>query len=433
MTRVHPQRVKAREELLDCNIHLPHEGAQDTGYALEIEGWAVGRGEHVEAIEFSSDETCVWRSTLGVEHPDVAAMHPQEPAAGPSGFYVPLNTLRLPETFELSVIAVLPEGRRALLGWIRGMRATLHTDFEPRIQPLLVTSLGRSGSTLLTALLGAHPSACAYRPFEFEPRASSYWIDVMLSLTDPLSYLSQLDPAGNVEAAGWWLGRDGELAARLPARTGEPTIGNWLAEEAVASLAAICQQRIDAVYAQVAATDGGQPQLFVEKYVPGHVPALVRELYPQAREIFLVRDFRDMVSSILAYTTARAPGRLGRSLADSDENYVLSQVRNSVLRLARNWERRGETAHLVRYEDLVTSPRETLAGVLSYHELDTDTATIDAMLQDVEDHADLSESHRTTEQASDSIGRWRRELTPELVETCEQALGFAYERFGYEL
>jgi Sulfotransferase family len=431
VTRVHPQRVKAREQLLDCNIHLPHEGAQDTGYALEIEGWAVGRGEHVREIEFLTDDTCVWRSALGVEHPDVAAMHPQEPAAGPSGFYVPLNSLRLPQTFELSVVAVLSDDRRALLGWIRGIREPLETDFEPSIQPLLVTSLGRSGSTLLTALLGAHPSACAHRPFEFEPRVGSYWIDVLLSLTDPVSYLNQLDPVGNVEADGWWLGRDGQPAAKLPSRTGEPRIGSWLAEDAVASLAAVCQRRIEAVYEQVAATGDGEPELFVEKYVPGHVPPLVRELYPQAREIFLVRDFRDMVSSILAYTAARAPGRFGRSLAGSDEEYVLSQVRNSVLRLARNWDRRGDSAHLVRYEDLVSSPQETLAGALTYLELDSDADTIATMLQSVDDHAELSNSHRTTESATDSIGRWRRELSPELVETCEQALGFAYEKFGY--
>jgi hypothetical protein len=433
VTRVHPQRVKAREQLLDCNIHLPHEGAQETGYALEIEGWAVGRGEQVEAIEFLSDDTCVWSTTVGVEHPDVAAMHPHEPAAGPSGFYVPLNTLRLPRTFELSVIAALPGDRRALLGWIRGTREPLRTDFEPSIQPVLVTSLGRSGSTLLTALLGAHPLACAYRPFEFEPRASSYWIDVLLSLTDPVSYLSQLDPVGNVEAGGWWLGADGQAAGRMLRRTGEPQIGDWLASDAVGSLAVVCQQRIEAVYEQVAVTEGREPALFVEKYVPGHVPALVRELYPKSREIFLVREFRDMVASILAYTGARAPGRLGRSLAGSDEDYVLSQVRNSVLRLVRNWERRAGQAHFVRYEDLVLSPRETLADVLAYLELDCDAATIDAMLRSVDDRAQLSATHRTAQTPDESIGRWRRDLAPELVEACEQALGFAYETFGYEL
>jgi hypothetical protein len=433
VTRVHPQRVKAREQLLDCNIHLPHEGAQESGYALEIEGWAVGRGEHVEAIEFLSDDTCVWKTGVGVEHPDVAAMHPDEPAAGPSGFYVPLNALRLPLTFELSVIAALPEGRRALLGWIRGTRAPLRSRFEARIAPLLVTSLGRSGSTLLTALLGAHPSVCAYRPFEFEPRVSSYWIDVLLSLSDPVSYLSQLDPAGNVESDGWWRGRDGGPVGKMERRTGEARTLEWLAGEAIDSLATMCQQRIEAVYEQVAATADRQPALFVEKYVPGHVPALVRELYPEAREIFLVRDFRDMVSSILAYTAARAPGGLGRSLAGSDEDYVLEQVRNSVLRLVRNWERRAEQAHLVRYEELVSSPQATLEGVLSYLGLDAGGRTIDAMLRSVADRSPLAASHRTAESPDDSIGRWRHELDPGLVTACEQALGFAYEKFGYAL
>jgi hypothetical protein len=292
-----------------------------------------------------------------------------------------------------------------------------------------VTSLGRTGSTLLTALLGAHPRACAYQPFEFEPRAGSYWIDVLLTLTDPVSYLSQLDPVGNVEAEGWWLGRDGQPAGRMPTRTGERSIGDWLSSEAVGSLAALCQQRIGAVYDRVAATGDGHPEVFVEKYVPGHAPSLVRELYPDSREVFLVRDFRDMVASIFAYTATRAPGRLGRSLAVSDEDYVISQVRNSVLRLVRNWERRAERSHLVRYEDLVSSPRDTLRDALSYLELEADDVTIDAMLSSVDDHA----WHRTAESPDHSVGRWRRDLAPELVTVCEEALGFAYEMFGYEV
>jgi hypothetical protein len=41
------------------------------------------------------------------------------------------------------------------------------------------------------------------------------------------------------------------------------------------------------------------------------------------------------------------------------------------------------------------------------------------------------ESHRTTTDRSASIGRWRRDLSPELRALCEPAFASALARFGY--
>jgi hypothetical protein len=38
----------------------------------------------------------------------------------------------------------------------------------------------------------------------------------------------------------------------------------------------------------------------------------------------------------------------------------------------------------------------------------------------------------TSETPEGSIGRWRRDLEPELAEACEEAFGGALEAFGYE-
>ena len=46
------------------------------------------------------------------------------------------------------------------------------------------------------------------------------------------------------------------------------------------------------------------------------------ELYPDSREVFLVRDFRDMVSSILAFNAKRGARGFGRAAAETDAGYV---------------------------------------------------------------------------------------------------------------
>ena len=79
----------------------------------------------------------------------------------------------------------------------------------------------------------------------------------------------------------------------------------------VADLATFAQQRIDAVYRQVAALGDGRAEFFAEKCLPeGNVPQLLRELYPDAREVFLVRDFRDMLCSIRAFNEKRGCERV---------------------------------------------------------------------------------------------------------------------------
>jgi hypothetical protein len=41
------------------------------------------------------------------------------------------------------------------------------------------------------------------------------------------------------------------------------------------------------------------------------------------------------------------------------------------------------------------------------------------------------DEHRTSADFASSIGRWRRDLDPELAAACEQAVGPALEAWGY--
>ena len=80
---------------------------------------------------------------------------------------------------------------------------------------------------------------------------------------------------------------------------------------------------------------------FAEKHFPDVYPRLLRELYPGARELFLVRDFRDMIASMLAYNARKEFGDFGRESAQSDATW-LDELRRGVVALRDAWRDRGE-------------------------------------------------------------------------------------------
>jgi hypothetical protein len=418
----------SEKHLLGAHIDAPAAGMQTRAFALDVVGWALGRSQAVSAIEVMQRATCLRRVPLDGPRVDVAERFAEHSGAGTAGFFATVGGLTLGREFELLVRARLEDRTRVPIARIAGTRAALETDYRPRLAPLMVTTLGRTGSTALVRMLGAHAEIAAYRPFEYEPRVASYWMGVLRGLAEPASYRRQLAPSGPIDGS-WWLGTE----PPLPRRIRDPQLGDWLGREAVAELAAFCQSRIDGLYGQVAVL-GDRPaaRLFAEKQRPDFVPELMWELYPQAREVILARDFRDMVSSMFAFNAKRGFQGFRRGAATSDAEFIAERVGSSVTALARAWQERAERAHLVRYEDLVRHPRATAEAMVDYLGTDSSDAALEAMVAAVTARGDQSDGHRTVADPAESIGRWRTDLSPELQQACEEALGPSLRAFGYE-
>jgi len=318
----------------------------------------------------------------------------------------------------------------------------------------MVTTLGRTGSTWLVRLLEQHPGVVAYRPFFYEPRVASYWMGVLKTLSDPASYLQGLLPdlsrrqqsvafpegtasylqglRPDLSPAPWWTGEN--RPSPLPPLPPEPDLRGWLGGDHVESLAAFCCGRIDAFYEQVAAALGrpGAPY-FVEKVFPDRfiLPAL-HELYPGAKEILLVRDFRDMVCSIAAFTAKRGYAAFGRQHA-RDEAEHIRNLRGRAVCMLESWQRRSDRAFLLHYEDLIERPEETLGAALRYLGLDDDPGLVERMIrQATELRPDVQKDHQTSAGPRESVGRWRRDLSPALLAVCQESFGDVLRAFGYE-
>jgi hypothetical protein len=419
------ESAPASGPLADARINRPEAGDERPDWTLDVRGWAVGAAAQVAAVEGVHEGSVLWRVPLTVDRVRVAARFPQ--ARGPIGFEALQSVLTLPPRHEIEVRAELADGSRAAIGSIVAERAPLQTGYVPRRQPILITTFGRTGSMLLMRLLCSHPEVLSYRPYRFEQRIASYWIDALLTLANPVSFLRGVAPQAGPEEPLWWTGAD----TAMPSALRDEPVQEWLGGEAVEALAAVSQQRIDALYDRIAATTGaGEERHFAEKSSL-RVSAVAAELYPDGREVFLVRDFRDMLCSVFAFNEKRGVTGFGRAHEGTDAEYV-ARLGRWAESLARAWERRRDRAHAVRYEDLVLDPEPALTALLRYVGVDSSPETVKGMVEELGVEIPELRDHPTSASAGSSIGRWRTELAPDLQAACEQAFGPALDVFGYE-
>ena len=146
-----------------------------------------------------------------------------------------------------------------------------------------------------------------------------------------------------------------------------------------------------------------------------------------------MRDFRDRLSSVLAWNAKQGRELFGRDAFASDADFVTSRVRTEARSLLEHWRTRKSSALLLRYEDLVSEPRQALTELLAFLNLDSSDASLDATLDRAAQETTLLDSHRTTKQPDATIGRWRRDLSPDLADICNEVLAPVLTEFGYSV
>jgi hypothetical protein len=168
-------------------------------------------------------------------------------------------------------------------------------------------------------------------------------------------------------------------------------------------------------YYNILIEDQNKPlaRYFVEKSAL-HEPARMgpRLFFGNVREILLVRDPRDLLCSIKAFWKA--------SIEDA-----LNLVADSSLRSEEIGRQKRSDLILVKYEDLVSRPEETLNRISDFIGL----GRMKAFNSNSE--SDLFGVHGTSASPASSIGRWRNDLSAQEIEFCEQRLGSFMELFGY--
>lgn len=415
-----------RGDRVHGNLERPTAGEPIGGFCVPLVGWAVAPdGTHVD-VKISRGRDTLRRLARRIPRPDIAAAYPDLPGAERAGFSIALDAVKLPREFELRVSAMAGE-EEVPLADVRGTRRALEPVAGVTPAPLTVTTLGRTGSTLMMTLLSLHPEIAAFQPVAHDSRPFAYWLDAAIGMASPGSRMRLID--GGAQGSAWWLGSDPvpvEALHRLDEATRELLLGARVEQMLHAAVGHASE-----VACGLAGAQPGTLRYAAEKCWPGHVPRLLAELCPDAREIFLVRDFRDVLASMLAFNAKRGYAAFGREHVESDEQFV-RRLAGDVEALAASWSERRDRALLVRYEQLVADPPATLARILDHLELDSTAATVGAIVDRAQELLESTRlQHRTVQQASASQGRWESDLPPALQDVATEAFMGPLEELGY--
>ena len=348
----------AAERLAGFEVERPAAGEQGDLHVLRISGWVAGRALRSRAVEVVYHGRPIQIAPVRGARPDVAPDRHRLTRRGRRWW----AWSGCAQDAELELRVVLDGDVRVPAATLKLRREPLRSGFEAQVQPLVLSSLGRSGSTWLMKMFAAHPEIVTLRRFPYESSAGKYWMHAMKVLSDPANLELSAHP-DSFHSDRWWAGSNPYFDS--PA-IDDPERAAWLAREHVERLARFFQETVEDWYLTVARSQGQEtPRYFAEKHLwPNFLPMLIRELYPGAREVFLVRDFRDVACSALAADARRGYSGFGREPHMSEEEYVRDVVRRMATDLQRSWEARAAGAHLVRYEDMARRPQETLRSLL---------------------------------------------------------------------
>lgn len=412
--------------LAGFELEQPVSGTRGPSAAMSLRGWIVGAKSPVMLVRVHSQGTLLRTINVSLPRKDIAERFGQVAWAATSGFWTHLTAAELPEDFDLWLTVQLHDGSTVQLGNIRGRR-TLSPTFMPSLQPLLITSLGRTGTTWLMRLLSEHTQIVAHRAYPYETRAAGYWMHMLRVLTQPAVHpRPDADLNFNNSAA---VSQPPFFVGALAGGAIEPS--KWLKVTYPAQVMTFCQQNIESFYSAVAAEQKqDEARFFLEKYLPDPVTTMVRNLYAGSKELLLVRDFRDTMCSILAFNAKRGFVGFGRAEVGSDEEYV-NRIRSGAESLLQVL--RCRPVKLVQYEELILEPDQTLRGLLDYVGLNSSSSVIEGILNRASrDTAEL-QGHRTSSDPAASIGRWQDEMPPQLKDVCNRVLGPVLKDLGYDI
>lgn len=302
-------------------------------------------------------------------------------------------------------------------------------SFESRLVWILGSP--RTGSTWLLRLL-AHPMSLANNAEGFEaPFGFRFDENVVVPIDEP--YLPiHLSP---LLYTPFELGErpDPEAFLQNSARRRDPSYifsdeyeETWRPE--VRRLALV---RFRAQVERGAGSSGADRVLVAIKEPNGsHGAELLMSLFPRSRMVFLVRDGRDIIDSLIRAT---APGgwleEQGRTLHLQNEqqrvNFVKSQSQRWVIRMeAVERAFKHHPPHLrfeIYYEELLEKPQATLRRLVNW-----------LGVQRTQSDLTTAREHAAEGKVATPAGRWRESLTAHEQEIMSRVMDFKLAELGYD-
>jgi hypothetical protein len=406
----------------------------DRTHSIALFGWCVSTTGSPIAIEFYLHGTLIATAPLTVPRPDVvkALLTAETPLL--CGFHLRISKLVLPPGAEIEIRLWESRGRpataRLTLGTIGGLpSAPVASRYHEQCHPLLLLGMGRSGTTFLMGLLGAHPEILVPGPHPYEMRQPVWLWQAAHVMTAPASTAS-ITADGFESHEAMRLGFNPYRNRSWEKVANEEEAMRWQEDTLPIACIDFCKRQVDDFVSHFTKPDGAKPRYVAQKMMLSPMRYLVHAIYAQPREIFLVRDFRDVWLSARSFNRKRGVASFERNRFSDDLAWMRGLAFTShQMRLAH--EAAGSRAQIVHYEELVRGPQEALTRVFTVLGLDSSASQLHREI--VRNMAQSTESmaHRTAV-PDGTVARWRQEMTQEEKDIAADAFGDDLRYFGYE-
>jgi hypothetical protein len=278
---------------------------------------------------------------------------------------------------------------------------------------VFIVGCPRSGTTLLKRMVNAHPAISITR--------ETHWVTRLMKGEDAASVTQPATPALLARMRG------DKRFRRLKIDTAP--LERMVAGDRPASYAEL----VRAVYDQHGERKG---KPLVGDKTPRYVRDIpvLHELFPDARFAHLIRDGRDVCSSVLSWRNERGR-RIVTSFSTWDEEPVMTTALwwEQLVRLGREagTPLGPDRYHEIRYEALVTAPEETCRALCEFLGVSEDEHMLGFHEGRTRDDPGLS-AKRAWRPITPGLRSWRIEMAATHVEAFEAAAGGLLDELGYE-
>ncbi|MGL4316696.1 MAG: sulfotransferase family protein [Pseudomonas sp.] len=425
------------KEVRNFNLDLPATGITYNGHELSIAGWAYAQPPMMaRSISIMSGGNTIKWVPLIISRPDVSThLNAAEGEDRKFGFHTWIGALGLEDRTQLDIVLHITnsqtqEQRKVTV-------ASIHSEKQAELkasstyQPLLLTALGRSGTTLTMQALSEHPQILTANFYPYELRQATYWLSLLKTLNDPADYHNSTTPT-SFERKASYIGHNPFRHPEFLQQLNDPMpFNHYYTTDLPNKLSRFVVDRINEFYDLIAAGENKTNAVyFAEKVLPSPIQAISNDLFTAPKEVILTRDFRDIICSAQSFNNMRNGQCFSRAAASDSADWIGRTFKHGAANLANSWRSRSATALHVRYEDLIRSPFEQIHRIFEYLNIEHTPVLINSIVRNV--FVSVSHpSHVTAASPELSISRWERDLPDDLIEHCNTELADELKLFGY--
>lgn len=280
--------------------------------------------------------------------------------------------------------------------------------------PVMIRTFGRTGSTLLMQVLGTSDRMCFERHYPFEQRYLTY----VHNMARMISLPHRSDENWNNDTM--FMGKSQRIGP-LPYSIIEAFDKKELSESC---FKALWKEFSHSMRKQHGIEDG--ERAFYAEKVPNYV-ADTANSHLNAINIFLLRDPRDEMVSIKHFNQKRGFNSFGWQESDSDLSFAtkMCKTHHAFLRNLVSFKANPRRAY-VRYEDLIRQGDEEVARLSEWlgTEMSMARANSDKKVRKV---------HMTSSSSTESVERWKSELSNDVLDVFSKELGTELSSLGYSV